>query len=811
MDAQIADAPTTADSQTDAAAVGDILAPCVPSPCHVCLPQPATQADGTPCDDGHTCTENGQCSDGVCQGSASIWAHAGGPEAAGPVVGLVATADGGMTALTTRRQALDGAGTAPVPWLRHYDAQDNLVWQKTYVMGASQVPKDLVLLPDGGYAIGVMRIVGEFVAPGWLRLAADGTLVDSHVLDKAEAVLLDHVAVRSDGGLAFSGRRYLGEKKSAWLALATLDGKLVTSLDVPAKVVQQTCVAAGPNGGAWFVFPDEDDFKIKTLARLVDVSGQAKPTIELAASFYPVCARAGVDSAWVAGTSWLARLGSDGKLIETWPAGAEAITPLADGGCWAARKGEAQELTAAGKLKAAQPMPDLEGRQAIRHLDGTWTVAPIYGGAAALLDVTGSGDWAQQADARLRRVDATGHTSWSDELGGGAFDLALDATLLDDGGVATLQLVVPTFDLMTKIRDTKIDRLDMHGNVVWSELRKDLWPLGLVRIPGGVCVHGARPVGEKQAVAVVACWDLKGKAKWQVDIGAPYPRYSPPDGGVTAAAVWPDGHMVAFGSDGIGQACGKVPPWRALVSPDGKVGPQETLPVASLCTGTLAAMPLADGSVVITRRTAGMVQVQRLEVDGTMLWKTGGDATHFKYLTGLDRTLGGDILAVGRTDDSQLGAVRLSPSGIVLWARKFDVGGDSLFDRVGVTRLADGTFLLTGAVRFGIFSARAASLMRFDQDGRLINARIERGFSDPVWYGAVPLPDGGAIVVGRHDFSSRIARIDRFGHSSCEPACRLETCSDGDSCTPDGCDASGCNHAPVGFAACLIGTCAACP
>lgn len=225
------------------------------------------------------------------------------------------------------------------------------------------------------------------------------------------------------------------------------------------------------------------------------------------------------------------------------------------------------------------------------------------------------------------------------------------------------------------------------------------------------------------------------------------------------------------------------------------------------------------------------VRVINVSATGNQIWAYDGPAGTAYDIAA---TTNGSVVIVDGTNAGQnaMVLIALNVSGTPLWTRAYN--GITASSGLGLASLADGGWILTGTNR----SAPAVAklwLVRTDAFGTMQwNQSFTTGAGDDVFGVRVIAPSSGGITaIGKSKFPTGpsglvLVHTDAYGNATCPVSggCftnSAEACNDGNPCTADSCDTSGCTHIPVPDAtfcddglictleSCQSGNCAALP
>jgi len=241
-------------------------------------------------------------------------------------------------------------------------------------------------------------------------------------------------------------------------------------------------------------------------------------------------------------------------------------------------------------------------------------------------------------------------------------------------------------------------------------------------------------------------------------------------------AVLADGTLAVAGSTTREGGPQSTAPWLLAVTPEGT---ERWSTVPQGASGRpQAAAALSDGGLI----AAGSVQrgamaspdgwAARLDADGAVVWTEdfGGDAAQaFNDVVALAD--GGAVLAGStRVDASGDGwLVAIDGDGRVAWEKTVGGAGGQAFYALAPT--GDGGFLAAGVDDHDSAGAEDGWLVRFDAEGEVRWQATAGGERADYLVAVQPLPDGGAVAVGRsasgegarEDFDLWVVWVDAEG------------------------------------------------
>lgn len=327
-----------------------------------------------------------------------------------------------------------------------------------------------------------------------------------------------------------------------------------------------------------------------------------------------------------------------------------------------------------------------------------------------------------------------------------------------------------------------LGRTDPQGNVLWhrtfggatSDMGRDVLALS----------DGFAVAGQKGSDGWLLRTDLQGNLLWEKTFGGV--------GGTTFAAFVALADGFAIGGYGLGNA------WLVRTDLAGSLIWQQTFggPEQESVADVLA---LPDGFLLGGRtasKGAGETDAWLLRTDlqGNLLWdKTFGGVGNDLAVAVV--ALPDGFAVAAQTDSFQTGKseawlIRTDLAGNIVWDRRYGGDGTNVAAMVGVP---DG-FAIAGW-RHG--ASNDAWLQRTDLQGNPSWSKTFDSGGNDTGRDLVALADGFALLGGP---AARLRCTDAWGNVSCAEAgaCAViaaESCSDGNLCTVDSCDAEkGCTH-----------------
>lgn len=132
---------------------------------------------------------------------------------------VIQTSDGGYALIgTTNSYGPPNPGNQKT-YLVKTDANGNMQWNMTYVLGMYDVPSDLIQTKDGGYAIAAITAMGSFANGHILKTDANGTPQWDVVYGPNVASVIQ----TSDGGFVVVGTQMYYLHTDKWVYLRKLD------------------------------------------------------------------------------------------------------------------------------------------------------------------------------------------------------------------------------------------------------------------------------------------------------------------------------------------------------------------------------------------------------------------------------------------------------------------------------------------------------------------------------------------------------------------------------------------------------------
>ena len=145
--------------------------------------------------------------------------------------------------------------------------------------------------------------------------------------------------------------------------------------------------------------------------------------------------------------------------------------------------------------------------------------------------------------------------------------------------------------------------------------------------------------------------------------------------------------------------------------------------------------------------------VAKISLEGKLIWENSFGGDRDEYAGGIAGTNDGGVMIVGDSESyskkgyKDIYIVRLDKNGKSISART--IGGKYNDEAKSLTRTADGNFLMVGSREVKHSGDADFFLMKLDQEGKKLWARILGENDNDVLNAVTPTPDGGVVATGK--------------------------------------------------------------